>query len=104
MSDRGEGKVDTSEPDAPFREVFQIQEAAAFYLNVRTLDTNSPIENCNEGPESKEAVSVAGELATLQAIGSFACSREWSVFPGPFVEPLEAGELLLSGPLLLPIR
>ena len=104
MCDRGEGEVDTSEPDAPFREVFQIQEAAAFYLNVRALDTNTPIENCNEGAESKEAISVAGELATLKAIGSFVCSLEWSVFPGPFVELLEVCEFLFSGPLLLPIR
>ena len=104
MCDRGEGEIDTSEPDAPFGEVFQIQEAAAFYLNVRALDTNTPIENCNEGAESEEAVSMAGELATLKAIGSFISSREWSVLPGPFVKLLEAGEVLFSGPLLFPIR
>ena len=88
MSDRGEGEVDACEPDAPLCEVFQIQEPAAFYLNVCALNTNTPVENCDDGAESEEAVSVAGELATLQAIGSFAGSLEWPVFPGPFVELL----------------
>ena len=60
MSDQGEGEVDHCEPDAPLCKVFQIQETAATYLNVSTLDTNTPIDNCDAGTERKEAVDMTG--------------------------------------------